>query len=234
MKRCINCNNIMTNDSKYCTNCGYPIVSFEDLKQLFCNSVGEAQAIQERDEYFNPTKYPLLHELKSKNIDFSSIIINDIFEWLLYLRTEVGCVIDEEVNFINKFFERPYFRMIFTDGRMEHEEIKLINGTILNLPYTKEEIDELITTKLNEDYARTLPMSIKFFYEYELYIYGSNGKHVFSDSLISTYEWLGGYFNAIDGNIYGPKRDLFNSYMNNLISNFDNFRLSALVNIMKE
>lgn len=105
---------------------------------------------------------------------------------------------------------------------MKYEEIKF-TGFILHLPYTKAEIDNLIETKLDDNYTQKLPMSFKIFYEYDKFALKNipNTSYEWAKGLFDMYDWLGRYFNALDGNLFGPKRDLFNSYMDNLSNNLN-------------
>lgn len=222
MKRCVNCNNIVSDDAQYCVKCGYPIFTFGTLKQLLGNFVGHAAYIQSESYFDSSFKFPLISKLKSEEMNLASIVINDLFEWLIYLRTSDGRILNEEVEFINLFFEKPYVRQSVVNGQMRYEEVKF-TGFILDLPYTKEKIDNLIKTKLNENYSKELPMSFKMFYEFDKFALKNipNTSYEWAKGLLDMYDWLGRYYNALDGDLYGPKRDLFNSYMNNLSKNLN-------------
>lgn len=226
MKRCVNCNNIVSDDSQNCTQCGYPIFSFLTLKQLLGNFVGHAAYIQSESYFDSSISFPLISKLKSEDINLASIVIRDLFDWLIYLRTADGRILNEEVEFINQFFEKPYVRQSFVNGQMRYEEVKF-TGFILDLPYTKEKIDELIDTRLDDNYSQELPMSFKMFYEFDNFASKNlpNTTYEWAKGLHYMYDWLGRYYNALDGDLYGPKRDLFNSYMNNLSKNLNDFRI---------
>lgn len=226
MKRCVNCNTMVSDDSLYCGNCGYPIFTFGTLKQLLGNFVGHAAYMQSESYFDSSFKFPLISNLKSENMNLASIVINDLFEWLIYLRTADGRILNEEVEFINVFFEKPYVRQSSINGQIRYEEVKF-TGFILDLPYTKEKIDDLINTKLDKNYNQELPMSFKMFYEYDNFALNNipNTTYEWAKGLYNMYEWLGKYFNAVDGDLYGPKRDLLNSYMNNLSKNLNDFSI---------
>lgn len=109
MKRCVNCNNVVLDDSQYCTNCGYPIFSFISLKQLLGNFVGHLAYIQSESYFDNSIKFPLISKLKNKDFNLASIVINDLFNWLIYLRTLDGKILNEEVEFINLFLKNHMY-----------------------------------------------------------------------------------------------------------------------------
>ena len=200
--RCQNCNAPVDLEDNFCQNCGYNLQEqkniLSELKESVDRIVGLSTLFDSDSQFNDKTEFPLIFDCKSKNITFSSAFIDDLFTYLCYLGAADNIIANEEVELINFIFESPW---------------------------TKQDIENLLSMKLREDITQNLPLSFMILYESDLHMKNTNTSDFeFAESLFLTYQLLGQLFISIDNEVTQDEINSFNHYMNRLRENLDNFK----------
>jgi len=171
-----------------------------DLKDYVMGAKEVAKRINEDNMNFCYKKAPLIFDWKSEGFKIEYILLNDIFNWLCYLGLGDGIIVDEEVNFINY---------------------------CLDLNFTKEELQKLAESKLDNDRTNQIPVSFIIFCEAEIVYKDLIINHsipVLSENLFRLFGILGESFIACDGDIAISEKNIYEYHINLLWDKLKGFK----------
>lgn len=171
-----------------------------DLRDYIVGAKEVARHIDEDNFNFCYEMTPLIFDWKSEGFKIEYIILNDIFNWLCYLGLGDDVIVDEEVDFINY---------------------------CLDLNFTKEELQKLATSKLNNDYINQMPVSFVLFLEAEIVYKDLIINHsvpIYSENLFRLFGILGESFIACDGETTIVEKNIYEEYINLLWHKLNDFK----------
>ena len=171
-----------------------------DLKDYIVGAKEVARRIDEDDISFSYNCAPLIFDWKSEGFRIEYVLLNDIFNWLCYLGLGDGVIVDEEVNFINY---------------------------CLDLKFTRDELQNLAQSKVNNDFRNQIPVSFILFCEAEIIYKDQIINHsvpVHSENLFRLFGILGESFIACDGEITTDEKNIFKEQINLLWQKLNDFK----------
>lgn len=165
------------------------ISHLENLRSYVNEAKKFSKYIDSDNSNFNEKTAKNITAWKANGFTVEQALIGDIFNWLCYLGLGDGYIADEEVTFINH---------------------------CLDLKFSKEDISNLTTSNLTDNYKKYLPISFIFFHEADITEGNTviaNKKEKSTKLLFNLFGRLGYSFIKCDGFETREEFDIYREYI---------------------